>query len=95
MTVYLIHFEEPYHHAQHYLGSAWCVENRCREHAAGRGARLMQVVSEAGIPWRVVRTWPGGRCQERELKRRHNSRELCPVCQAKRGEHDQSIHERC
>jgi predicted GIY-YIG superfamily endonuclease len=81
MTVYLIHFSEPYHHAQHYLGSAKSVSERCREHAAGSGARLMQVIGEAGIEWQVARTWPGGRAEERQLKRRHNSRRLCPICQ--------------
>ena len=40
-TVYLLHFDQPYKHARHYVG--WTARNvRCRlaEHAAGRGARL-------------------------------------------------------
>ena len=91
--VYLIHFERPYRHAQHYLGSACDVDKRCKEHAAGTGARLMQVIGEAGIPWRVVRLWDGGRLEERALKRRHSGRSLCPVCQSE-VRHDLSIHGR-
>lgn len=86
-TVYLIHFEEPYRHARHYLGVAVDLEERLRQHHAGTksgGARLMEVVSQAGIAWRVVRVWEGGRGLERRLKRWHGSARLCPICQAER-----------
>src|SRR4029453_11119618 len=32
---------------------------RLTAHTAGRGARLMEVVSEAGIGWQLARVWPG------------------------------------
>ena len=82
MTVYLIHFDKPYYHAQHYIGSTDNLGQRLHLHHIGRGARLMQVIHNAGITWRLARTWPGGRQLERQLKRRHKARELCPICRA-------------
>lgn len=88
MPVYLIHFDEtlgnldnPRGQARHYLGSTDNLESRLAAHRNGNGARIMEVVKEKGIPWRLVRTWKGGREQERQLKRLHNSPKLCPVCQ--------------
>lgn len=81
--VYLIHFERPYKHAQHYLGWAKDLGHRIEQHRTGRGSRLMQVVTEAGIVWSVVKTWTGGRKLERELKRQKHGPRLCPVCNKK------------
>lgn len=79
--IYLIHFDEPYHHARHYLGFAEKdLPARLAQHRAGSGARILAVVGQTGIGWRVVRTWRGGRTLERRLKNRHNSAKLCPVC---------------
>lgn len=83
-TVYLLCFDQPYRWCRHYLG--WCnggeeaLERRLREHASGRGARLMQVISEAGIGFTLVRTWEGSRQDERALKDRKNACEFCPNC---------------
>jgi predicted GIY-YIG superfamily endonuclease len=82
-TVYLIHFESRYKHAAHYLGFAADLGRRMAQHRGGNGARLMEVISAAGIDWKVVRTWAGDRSFERRLKRRKNTpRRLCPVCRA-------------
>lgn len=78
--VYLLHFDKPYHHARHYLGSTDNLENRLAEHRGGKGARLMEVISDAHIGFVVARTWLGGRDLERKLKRRHDSPALCPIC---------------
>lgn len=78
--VYLIHFAEKYEHAGHYLGYAKHLDARIAHHRNGTGARLMQVVNEAGIDWQVVRTWEGGRDVERFLKAKKNAPYLCPVC---------------
>ena len=79
--VYLIHFEARYRHAGHYLGFATDLEQRLERHRAGQGARLLEVIGEAGIGWKVVRVWSGDRGLERSLKRRKNApRRLCPVC---------------
>lgn len=80
-NVYLIHFTEPYKHARHYLGQSDDLSQRLAQHQRGDGARLMQVVREAGIAWVVARTWQGGRSLEYKLKSRHNApKELCPIC---------------
>lgn len=79
-TVYLLHFDQPYKHARHYLGWATDLESRLDQHVRGHGARLMQVITEAGIGFTVARTWPGDRALERQLKRRKETPDLCPVC---------------
>ena len=80
--VYLIHFDRPYKHAQHYIGFTDNLEQREHDHHfTCDGARLLQVVREAGIAFKVVRTWPDGdRNYERKLKNRKNASQLCPVC---------------
>lgn len=80
-TIYLIHFERPYHHAKHYIGWSSDVDARMIAHEVGRGSALMRAVTGAGIKWKVVRTWPGTRDDERRLHRQKNSpARLCPVC---------------
>lgn len=82
--VYLLHFSKPYKHAAHYIG--YCHDDRLierlAEHDAGRGARLIKVIKDAGLSFACVRTWPGGRQEERQLKRRHSGARLCPVCRS-------------
>ncbi|HYU74203.1 MAG TPA: hypothetical protein VEL31_16150, partial [Ktedonobacteraceae bacterium] len=83
--VYLIHFTTPYKHARHYLGSTCFLDERLAAHANGSGARLMEVVSQAGITWELARLWP---CEsepemrqlEKYYKHRHNSGQICPSC---------------
>lgn len=79
---YLLCFTPRYHHAGHYTGLAECsgLLNRLGEHAAGRGARLVQVVLEAGCLVELVRVWPDGDyLLERSLKNRHGTT-TCPRC---------------
>jgi predicted GIY-YIG superfamily endonuclease len=81
--VYLLHFDRPIsdaHTCQHYLGWAKSLKKRITEHKAGTGARLTAVALERGISFEVVRTWPGGRALERQLKNRKNGHKLCPLC---------------
>lgn len=80
MTVYLLHFDSPYWHARHYLGSTTHLQRRLAEHAQGRGARLLEVITAAGIRFQLARTWTGDKALERQLKRRHNAPRLCPLC---------------
>lgn len=84
MTCYLLHFSEPYKHAQHYLGYARDLDRRLAAHRAGHGARLLEVIDQAGITWELARTWDGDRRLERRLKNRHDARQLCPICRALR-----------
>lgn len=81
--VYLIHFDEPYKHAQHYIGFTEHFDERMDCHKSGTGSRLLEVVNKAGIGWKVVRTWEGDRKLERKLKNQKKASRLCPVCKAK------------
>ena len=79
--VYLAHFSTALHHARHDLGFCTDLAQRMAQHRAGSGARLMEVVRDAGIEWKLVRVWHGDRGLERRLKRRKNTpSQLCPVC---------------
>ncbi len=84
--VYLLHFNKPLSHAQHYCGfTPNGVEQRLAVHLAGNGARLVKAVVEAGREVEVARiwkheNWQEARSQERHLKRQHNGPRLCPIC---------------
>ncbi len=44
--------------------------DRLAEHTAGRGARLLAVINNAGIGWQLARTWTQAtRTRERQIKR--------------------------
>jgi predicted GIY-YIG superfamily endonuclease len=79
-TVYLLHFHRPYRHARHCLGWTADLDARLTEHAAGRGARLLAVITQAGIGFTLARTWPGTRTRERQLKRQGGASRRCPLC---------------
>jgi predicted GIY-YIG superfamily endonuclease len=79
-VVYLLHFERPYRHAGHYTGWTANLADRLDEHAAGRGARLMSVIRDAGIGFTLARTWPGTRSRERALKRQGGATRRCTIC---------------
>jgi predicted GIY-YIG superfamily endonuclease len=78
--VYLLHFDRPYRHAGHYTGWTTNLHDRLNEHAAGHGARLLAVITHAGIGWQLARTWPGTRATERVLKRQGGASRRCPLC---------------
>lgn len=88
MMIYLIHFERPLSHAQHYLGSSTRVLARLAEHAAGNGARITEVLWELGEEWVLAAAFelkPNSRKTLREIeslaKVRHCSPVYCPICQ--------------
>jgi hypothetical protein len=87
-VIYLLHFDRPIGDlanprgfAGHYTGWTHDLPARLAAHAAGRGARLMEVVGEAGIGWQLARIWTGTRARERSLKRSGGAARRCPVCQ--------------
>ena len=83
-SVYLLHFDTPFGHAKHYTGWAANLIGRINHHANGTGARLTQVVVEAGIGFSLARTWCGvDRNFERSLKNRGGAARHCPICQHK------------
>jgi hypothetical protein len=86
--IYLVHFDRPIGDtsnprgfAGHYTGWTLDLPARLVDHAAGRGARLMEVVGEQGIGWQLARIWTGTRTRERSLKRSGGAARRCPVCQ--------------
>ena len=83
-VVYLLHFDRPYRHAGHYTGWTTSLLDRLEAHADGRGARLMAVITAAGIGFTLARTWPGTRTRERALKRQGGASRRCPICRTTR-----------
>ena len=82
--IYLLHYDKPLHHAQHYLGSCDDAQ-RIQDHGTGTSrARLPQVFCLLGVQFVVARTWEGGRTGERKLKNQKNARVLCPICRTKK-----------
>jgi hypothetical protein len=86
-VVYLLHFDRPIGDlanprgfASHYTGWTLDLPARLIDHAAGRGARLLQVVGEQGIGWQLARIWTGTRARERSLKGSGGAARRCPVC---------------
>lgn len=65
---------------RHYLGWTDDLANRLNDHQQGHGSALMRAVSQAGISWRLARTWAGDRKLERQLKAWKKARQLCPIC---------------
>jgi len=83
---YLVHLDQPLGsdhpkgRAGHYLGTTINLDRRLAVHREGRGSRMLAAAAQRGIAFDVVRTWPGGRDVERQLKRQHNPRRMCPRC---------------
>ena len=84
-TVYLLHFDQRYQHAGHYTGWADDLDRRLAAHQRGAGARLVAVITQAGIGFRLARIWPGAsRARERSLKNSGGASRYCPICQDER-----------
>jgi predicted GIY-YIG superfamily endonuclease len=93
--VYLIHFDKPLAHAQHYLGytASDSVEQRLARHKSSDGARILRACNLVNISYAIVKTWDcdtwrSARSLERKLKRQHNAKRLCPVCKSLQDETD-------
>jgi predicted GIY-YIG superfamily endonuclease len=82
-TVYLLHFDQPYKHARHYVGWTRNVRRRLAEHMAGRGVPLTIAARGAGITLVLARMWPGGPDRERQIKRQGGHARHCPLCGVK------------
>jgi hypothetical protein len=85
-VTYLVHLERrmgsshPRGGARHYVGTTINLAQRLETHRAGKGARMLAAANQRGISYDVVRTWPGGRDVERQLKRQRNAPRMCPTC---------------
>jgi hypothetical protein len=88
---YLLHFFDPatgkparYHHAGHYVGWTTDLGARLAAHARGTGARLVEVITEAGLGFTLARTWPQStRDREDLVKHAGGGRRYCPECGVK------------
>lgn len=82
--VYLLHFDIPLAHAEHYAGCTHQLRQRLARHAAGAGSTLTRVLHERKIPWRLAAL--GTCCHaemrrlERTLKDQANGPRFCPIC---------------
>lgn len=83
--IYTLHFDKAITHTRHYTGCTTELRQRLASHAQGRGARLLRVLKEREIGWEL-----GGlssctvsemRRLERLLKRQHNAKRYCQLCQ--------------
>jgi predicted GIY-YIG superfamily endonuclease len=88
-VIYLLHFDGGAlarggtAGVRHYLG--YCadgeLDRRLAEHRTGKGACLTAAASRAGLALVVVKTWPGDRKREKQLKRaRHFGARHCRIC---------------
>lgn len=84
LTIYLLHFDTPLHHAGHYIGCTKDLENRLLLHSKGQSSsRLMSAIHKLGIGFRLARAWsaPQGFTTESQLKKTYrNGARLCPIC---------------
>ena len=88
---YLIHLDQPYFHAGHYVGYSDDIARRVETHRKGQGSPLLAAALMAGIDFRVVRIWPGAdRHFERQLHNRHGSR-LCPEPACVAAQHERRL----
>jgi hypothetical protein len=81
--IYLLHFDEPYKHAAHYLGYVKKdIDQRLESHTNNPDVRLLQVIKEAGIGFSLARVWNNvSRKEERRLKNTGGMSRYCPICQ--------------
>jgi predicted GIY-YIG superfamily endonuclease len=79
-VIYLLHFDQPYKHARHYVGWTEDLLARLDHHATGTGARLIAVIWQAGIGFSLVRICEGTRRTERAIKNAGGQVRYCPAC---------------
>jgi hypothetical protein len=64
-VIYMLCFHQPYKHARHYVVWTEDLLDRLDRHAKGNGARLVEVITQAGIGFTLVRICEGTRTTER------------------------------
>src|SRR5579862_2870322 len=79
-SVYLLHFDRPYHHARHYVGFTHDIGRRIVRHQNGRGSPLIQAVVEAGIKFKVARVWRNVTVRFERRIHKMQKKFLCPLC---------------
>jgi predicted GIY-YIG superfamily endonuclease len=79
-VIYMLCFSGYYQHAKHYVGWTADLLDRLDRHAQGTGARLVEVITEAGLGFTLVRICEGTRYTERAIKNAGGSVRYCPAC---------------
>ncbi len=79
-VIYMLCFDRYYRHAKHYTGWTADLLDRLDAHAAGHGARLVEVITRAGIGFTLVRVCEGTRRTERAIKNAGGAVRYCPAC---------------
>lgn len=80
---YLIHCEDDYGSAEHYLGSTRedQLERRLRQHANGSGHRITAALRASHPRWTLAKLWKSpDRTWETALHRVNELGTLCPAC---------------
>lgn len=82
--IYIIHFDEPLHHARHYVGCTEALKERLITHAQGHGSNILAVLKAKGISWRLASLYrtchAGMRRVERAIKDCSAGPRFCSVC---------------
>jgi predicted GIY-YIG superfamily endonuclease len=79
-TIYLLHFERPYHGPmRHYVGFTDDLEQRLQRHREGKGGKTTRYAFDLGISFVLARTWSGSLSLERQIKSNGPSN-YCPLC---------------
>ena len=79
-VIYMLCFHQPYKHARHYVGWTEDLLDRLDRHAKGNGSRLVEVITQAGIGFTLVRVCEGTRRTERAIKNAGGAVRYCPAC---------------
>jgi predicted GIY-YIG superfamily endonuclease/ribosomal protein S18 acetylase RimI-like enzyme len=84
MFVYILHFDTPLAHAQHYVGMTANLRQRLTAHASGHGSVLTNELFDRSLPWTLgglFQTTPtNARRVEREMKESKNIGRYCDLC---------------
>lgn len=82
--IYILHFDLPLAHAEHYCGCTTNIRARMARHAHGHGSNLTRVLKEQGITWRLGHlaycSFADMRRLERSLKDLKNTPRHCDIC---------------
>lgn len=79
--IYLLHFDEPISHAQHYAGITTDLAQRFEAHFNGTGSVLTAEFADRGIGFVVARIWRDATIvDERSIKNQKNGPRFCPYC---------------
>jgi hypothetical protein len=85
--IYILHFERPLCHAQHYTGATTNLIRRTARHQKGHGAAITAAVVAEGIAMHIggIYMVTDGNLfdAEKRAKARKNGRTMCQICNPK------------